>query len=542
MEMLNIPPAQPPTNPTTAPKGKTDKEANPSFLNVLGKANQNGKNEQQKGSLNSAEDEGAEFNGPAHLGDEVAERSLSVVSPEGEEQATEPFEEDTAPVDFAMGAVPGLPVEPVPSALTAEPALKINNERIVTEGEKSSNITPLPPEATLQGGKAEAIASIASVAPDVAIQKLSAKNVAPVTASQTGSMENIASEATSAPEASTAMAAEPLSIAEKNAAGSALPGEPAHGTAAAGPRQKLSIPANAESIATQAMPVNDPEQTAVASSAPPKQTGLMESSLGSLLQEVRPLREQSRGRLAANLNRSETASIAIPTEKSSQIVAGTQNEGSLPSFASKQENGLSAVQADAAANGTNPATSGTPFETVLESGMLGSPMAQQGSQPLQAASAEPGSIRLTSGEFLSENQVVNQVLDRISVKRAGNQSRIVIKMNPEELGEVKLALTLEKDQLRAQLLTQNQQVQEILEKHLPKLHEALRQQGVKLEDIQVSVDSSRHSGRESFANHRQADSFRRHFNAPADTINNDPAHPATASARSVSTEGLSLRI
>jgi flagellar hook-length control protein FliK len=149
---------------------------------------------------------------------------------------------------------------------------------------------------------------------------------------------------------------------------------------------------------------------------------------------------------------------------------------------------------------------------------------------------------LASGEFLSENQIVDQVLERISVDRVGNQSRIVVKMNPEELGEVKLALTMEKDQLRAQLLTQNHQVQEILEKHLPKLHEALSQQGVKLEDIQVGVDSNRHSGRETFADHRQPDTFHRHQNAPTGIVNNEHMHTATASARSVSTEGISLRI
>ena len=537
MEMLNIPPAQPQTNPTTAPKGNANKGENESFQNVMGKANKNAPKDQHKGVVNSTEDEGTELHGTVQLGDETAEHSQQVASGEGEEQTTEPSAEDTTPIELALSAVPSLPADVVKT----EPVPKASDGPIVTEDVKSVNTAPLPSEAPLQSAQTEVAstnqaATVASVTPEVATQKMATENLTSVTASQA------ASEATQTQAASASIVKETLPTAEKNVAVSTLPAGLAHRTASVDSRQKVAVPANAESAITQSNPVKTSEQTDLVSNESSKKSGLMESSLGNLLQEVRPLRDQSRGRLNANLNRSETASIAISGQESSQIVAGTQNEDSLPSFASKQENGFSALQSDAATNGANSVINATPFETALESGMHGSLTAQQGNQPLQAASVEPGSIRLASGEFVSENQIVNQVMDRIAVERAGNQSRIVIRMNPEELGEVKLALTMEKDQLRAQLLTQNQQVQEILEKHLPKLHEALSQQGVKLEDIQVEVDSNRHSGQEAFANHRQPDSFRRHFNAPAGISNNDPVHPATASARSVSTEGLSLRI
>lgn len=554
MEMLNIPPAQPQTNPTAAPKGKTGKSENASFQNVLGKANQNAQNEQQKGSVNSTADEGTEFDGTSQLGDETAELSQPTVSVESEESSTEPDAEDTASIELTMVANPSLPVESAP-AHKAEPAL------IVTESAKPADMTPLLSEANMPNTKAEVTSAVQetaetnatpaatsqdvsaqNAAPDVTNQSTTAKNVAPVTTDTAASMENTAFAATTTQVTAVEVATESLPIEKMNVADSTQPVELAQKKASAGSRQNTPIPTDAKSMTSQVMPANNPEQTGMASNETSKQKGLMESSLGNLLQEVRPLREQSRGRQAANLNRGDTPSIAIQTEESTQVVAGTQNEDSHPSFSSRQENGFSALQADAAANGTNSAINATPFEAVLEGGVHGSTASQQASQPLQATSAETGSIRLASGEFLSESQVVDQVLERISFDRAGNQSRIVVKMNPEELGEVKLALTMDKDQLRAQLLTQNHQVQEILEKHLPKLHEALSQQGVKLEDIQVDIDSNRHSGRESFANHQQPESFRRHFNAPAGSVNHNPVHPANASARPVSTQGLSLRI
>lgn len=551
MEMLNIPPAQPQTNPTTAPKGNTNKEESVSFQNVLGKANQNAQKDQDKGVVNSTEDEGTEFDGTAQLGEETAEESQPVVSAEGEEQTTEPSAEDTTPIALALGVVPSLPAE----AVQAEPVSKAKISSTVTVEANSANTPQLPVEVPVQSAQTE-VAPTTQVAPDATTPQtpehnavadeaklnVLAKDAAPVQKKPAASAESTAVKATQNQTASAPMTAETLPTLEKKVADSTLPAGQAHRTTSVDPRQKVAAPTNAVSAVTQVNPVKTTEQTDLANNESSKKTGLMESSLGSLLQEVTPLRESSRGRLNANLNRSETASIAISGEASTQVVAGTQNEDSHPSFASKQENGFSALQSDAANDGANSAVNATAFETVLDSGIHGSLTAQQGNKTLQAASIEPGSIRLASGEFLSENQIVDQVLERISVERAGNQSRIIVKMNPEELGEVKLALTMEKDQLRAQLLTQNNQVQEILEKHLPKLHEALSQQGVKLEDIQVGVDSNRHSGQEAFADHRQPDTSHRHQNAPAGIVNNNPVHSANTSAHSVSTEGLSLRI
>lgn len=549
MEMLNIPPAQPQSNPTAAPKGKASKGENTTFSNVLGKANQNAQKDQHKGVVTSTKDEAAELDGTVQPGEEAAENSQPVVSAEGEEQTTEPSAENAAPAELAIGMAPSLPAE----AVQSQPVSKASSSPTVAEDAKTAGTTPPASEVPVQEAKTEAArkdqaASAASGTPEGAnhdglIRKVSAKDAASITEKPAASADETATKASQNEAVAPAMASEKPLTAEQNVAGSPLPSGQDQRTASVDLRQKMAVPANAAPAIPRVDSVKTSEQADLISTESSKKTGLMESSLGSLLQETTPLRDQSRGRHNVNPNRSEAASLAISGEASAQVVAGTQNEDSHPSFASKQDNGFSALQSNAANDGAAPAVNNTTsFETVLNSGLQGSPTAQQGNQPLQTAPVETGSIRLASGEFLSENQIVDQVLERISVDRVGDQSRIVVKMNPEELGEVKLALTMEKDQLRAQLLTQNHQVQEVLEKHLPKLHEALNQQGVKLEDIQVGVDSNRHSGREAFADHRQPENFHRHQNAPADHINNERMHTAAASERSVSTEGLSLRI
>lgn len=161
------------------------------------------------------------------------------------------------------------------------------------------------------------------------------------------------------------------------------------------------------------------------------------------------------------------------------------------------------------------------------------------SGPVQGAA--PANASLAASSLNQEVRILDQVLDQMPLNRLGDKSRVVIRLHPEELGEVKLDLVMEKDQLKAHLVTQTQQVQEILEKHLPRLQEALHNQGVKLDNIQVSVDSRGNQGREFFnRNHQSAPfarSFGRHRAVPEPAPAAAPADPVRASGG-----GLSLRI
>jgi len=98
-------------------------------------------------------------------------------------------------------------------------------------------------------------------------------------------------------------------------------------------------------------------------------------------------------------------------------------------------------------------------------------------------------VRLPSGQSVSETRIVDQVTSRIAIDKNHETSRISIKMHPEELGHVSLDLSVEHGRAKVHLVAQNLQVQEVLEKNLPRLRDALEQQGLKLDHLQVSVDS-----------------------------------------------------
>ena len=80
-------------------------------------------------------------------------------------------------------------------------------------------------------------------------------------------------------------------------------------------------------------------------------------------------------------------------------------------------------------------------------------------------------------------------IEKLTVHNARETSSITLRLHPEELGHVKLELVMDKDSVRAHLHAQSQQVQEVLERHLPRLRDALEMQGLKIDQLQVSVDS-----------------------------------------------------
>jgi flagellar hook-length control protein FliK len=148
---------------------------------------------------------------------------------------------------------------------------------------------------------------------------------------------------------------------------------------------------------------------------------------------------------------------------------------------------------------------------------------------------------VTSGSLNEEVRVLDQVLNQLSFNRAGDKNRVVIRLNPQELGEIKLELVMDKDHLKAQMVAQTRQVQEILEKHMPRLQEALQNQGIKVDQIEVSVDSQSNRGGEFFDRNQQPAPRAHSFG-----LNRNAAEAAATVAAVDQTrgrqEGLSLRI
>lgn len=158
-----------------------------------------------------------------------------------------------------------------------------------------------------------------------------------------------------------------------------------------------------------------------------------------------------------------------------------------------------------------------------------------------------GNVQLPSGQAVSENHILNQVVGQISIGKNHGPSSISIKLHPKELGQIRLDLTVDQTKVKAHLIAQNQQVQDVLERHLPALRSALQQQGLQLDHLQVSVDS-RQAGSNMFFQQQQqqqqnSSAFQpRHWTPAAGFSGSSSVSEEVASASARGTGGLSLRI
>lgn len=103
-------------------------------------------------------------------------------------------------------------------------------------------------------------------------------------------------------------------------------------------------------------------------------------------------------------------------------------------------------------------------------------------------------VQLPSGQQVAESQIFDQVVTHISGSHNGESGRMVLRLQPAELGSLKLELMVEGDRVKANLQAQSMQVQEVIERNLPQLRNALAEQGLKIDQFQVNVEQRQQGG------------------------------------------------
>lgn len=105
------------------------------------------------------------------------------------------------------------------------------------------------------------------------------------------------------------------------------------------------------------------------------------------------------------------------------------------------------------------------------------------------------SIQKAFGKVMSETSGVNevdivrQVVEQIKVTATQQLSSIEVMLNPENLGKVHVAVTAKQGIVTAQLTAQNEQVKAALENQLTALKEQFNNQGIKVEAVEITVQS-----------------------------------------------------
>ena len=107
--------------------------------------------------------------------------------------------------------------------------------------------------------------------------------------------------------------------------------------------------------------------------------------------------------------------------------------------------------------------------------------------------------RIDSKEFVSApvntdsrnnfDAIVQQVENGIKINYNNQLKEMKIKLQPEELGEVEIKMTMENNIMKAQFVVESQTVKEILESRFDNLRNALENKGFYGAEINVSVST-----------------------------------------------------
>lgn len=90
---------------------------------------------------------------------------------------------------------------------------------------------------------------------------------------------------------------------------------------------------------------------------------------------------------------------------------------------------------------------------------------------------------------VNEVDIVRQIVEQIKVTTTQQLSSIEVMLNPENLGKVHVAVTAKQGIVTAQLTAQNEQVKAALENQMTALKEQFNNQGVKVEAVEITVQS-----------------------------------------------------
>lgn len=120
--------------------------------------------------------------------------------------------------------------------------------------------------------------------------------------------------------------------------------------------------------------------------------------------------------------------------------------------------------------------------------------------------------RENEGSELHQN-ILSQVREKlVNQESAGNVSKITLKLNPHELGELQINVRLEDQKMRVDITAQNPVVKEALLQNIDQLKDTLMRQNISMERFHVSTGDGGQSFNQSFregrhAGQQTADSF-----------------------------------
>ena len=112
---------------------------------------------------------------------------------------------------------------------------------------------------------------------------------------------------------------------------------------------------------------------------------------------------------------------------------------------------------------------------------------QETTAPSTTETAKP--VILPSGTIVQEDDILQQLSNKLQISSRHMDSRINIKLHPAELGSLKIDLTVKEGSIRANVVAQSHHTSEILEKNMAKLKSVLESHGFTVDEISITAES-----------------------------------------------------
>jgi flagellar hook-length control protein FliK len=100
--------------------------------------------------------------------------------------------------------------------------------------------------------------------------------------------------------------------------------------------------------------------------------------------------------------------------------------------------------------------------------------------------------------------VVDQVVESIKLNNTTELKSMEIQLNPQNLGKVNLMVSVREGVITAQITAENEQVRKALESQITTLKENIQNQGIKVDAVEVTVQSHSFEANQQFAGGQQA--------------------------------------
>ncbi len=229
-------------------------------------------------------------------------------------------------------------------------------------------------------------------------------------------------------------------------------------------------------------------------------TGLTSSELEAVLQKLQELESQNLENqiqeaeiLPADEPKDITAAVEDGQETSEPVMIVEDNTKS-DDKAAKQNDALPKTEHEQTTETTNQQTQNTGRESKESDGRESKEYGQQGNaQNFQNNMNEVSNTAVSEGvgKFTSENteSIMRQIADMVKIVKNENLTEMELQLHPASLGTVNVSLTTKGGVVTAEFTTQNEAVKAAIEAQASQLRANLEEQGVKIEAIEVSVES-----------------------------------------------------